>query len=34
MPENVTAFEWQPIVADMGASPKGIADVQAWIGPP
>jgi hypothetical protein len=32
MPESITAFEWQTILADMGASPEEIADVQARMG--
>jgi hypothetical protein len=31
MPEKIPAFEWQTILADMGASPEEIADVQAWM---
>jgi len=31
MPEKITAFERQTILADMGASPEEITDVQAWM---
>jgi hypothetical protein len=34
MPEKIPAFEWQTILADTGASPEEIADVQAVDGAP